>query len=281
MPFSFIALGLKLGFQWHTNQWLGSIGSLLVLVLAWHAGEGLALAAIPMWASCLLLLVFLILGGPIFLVLGGLSWVLFSSENIPMASLALSHYQITVNPSLPALPLFTLAGLIFANTQAAQRLSTLFTSFFGTGQKGTILAVACLCSCFTALTGGSGVTILALGGLMLPLLLKVGYSESKGIGIITSASSLGVLLAPSVPLIMYAIMARVPINTMFIAGLVPAALNFYSYDGSLTTPPCTEGVKFFILKTTVDIAKKQVAEFPFKRNARPVQPANGRKISAN
>jgi carbonic anhydrase len=63
--------------------------------------------------------------------------------------------------------------------------------------------------------------------------------------------------------------------------LVPAALNFYSYDGSLTTPPCTEGVKFFILKTTVDIAKKQVAEFPFKRNARPVQPANGRKISAN
>ena len=228
MPFSFIALGLKLGFQWHTNQWLGSIGSLLVLVLAWHAGEGLALAAIPMWASCLLLLVFLILGGPIFLVLGGLSWVLFSSENIPMASLALSHYQITVNPSLPALPLFTLAGLIFANTQAAPRLSNLFTSFFGTGQKGTILAVACLCSCFTALTGGSGVTILALGGLMLPLLLKVGYSESKGIGLITSASSLGVLLAPSVPLIMYAIMARVPINTMFIAGLVPAALMIFS-----------------------------------------------------
>jgi tripartite ATP-independent transporter DctM subunit len=228
MPFGFIALGLKLGFKWHTHQWLGSIGSLLVMVLAWHASAGLAVATIPMWASSLLLLIFLILGGPIFLVLGGLSWVLFSSENIPMASLALSHYQITVNPSLPALPLFTLAGLIFANTQAAQRLSTLFTSFFGTGQKGTILAVACLCSCFTALTGGSGVTILALGGLMLPLLLKVGYSETKGIGLITSASSLGVLLAPSVPLIMYAIMARVPINTMFVAGLVPAALMIFS-----------------------------------------------------
>lgn len=228
MPFSFIALGLKLGFQWHTNQWLGGMGSLLSMILAWYAGEGLALVAIPIWASCLLLLILLILGGPIFLVLGGLSWVLFISEKIPMASLALSHYQITVNPSLPALPLFTLAGLIFANTQAAQRLSTLFTSLFGTGQRGTILAVACLCSCFTALTGGSGVTILALGGLMLPLLLKVGYSESKGIGLITSASSLGVLLAPSVPLIMYAIMARVPINTMFVAGLVPAALMIFS-----------------------------------------------------
>ena len=164
------------------------------------------------------------MGGPIFLVLGSLAWILFAQEGIPLASLALSHYQITVNPSLPALPLFTLAGLIFANTQAAIRLSQLFTALFGTGKKGTVLAVACLCSCFTALTGGSGVTILALGGLMLPLLLKVNYPESKSIGLITSASALGVLLAPSVPLIMYAIMARVPINTMFVAGLIPAVL---------------------------------------------------------
>ena len=65
------------------------------------------------------------------------------------------------------------------------------------------------------------------------------------------------------------------------ANLVPAALTHYSYEGSLTTPPCTEGVNFYILKTTVDIAKKQVADFPFKRNARPVQPLNGRKINAN
>jgi carbonic anhydrase len=63
--------------------------------------------------------------------------------------------------------------------------------------------------------------------------------------------------------------------------LVPAAMTHYSYEGSLTTPPCTEGVNFYILKTTVDIAKKQVVDFPFKRNARPVQPANGRKINAN
>jgi tripartite ATP-independent transporter DctM subunit len=131
-----------------------------------------------------------------------------------------------------------LAGLIFANTQAAVRLSQLFSSLFGSGQRGSVLAVACLCSCFTALTGGSGVTILALGGLMLPLLLKVGYPESKSIGLITSASSLGVLLAPSVPLIMYAIMARVPINTMFVAGLIPAVLMVVSlllFGGFLRT----------------------------------------------
>jgi len=230
MPFGFTYLGLKFGTQWHENFGAKWAGAVCMLASAWHASQWSTLNADSIFPLILgsALLVFLILGGPVFLVLGGLSWLLFSTENIPMASLALSHYQITVNPSLPALPLFTLAGLIFANTEAAQRLSQLFTSVFGTGQKGSILAVACLCSCFTALTGGSGVTILALGGLMLPLLLKVGYPESKGIGLITSASSLGVLLAPSVPLIMYAIMARVPINTMFIAGLLPAVIMVIS-----------------------------------------------------
>ena len=87
-----------------------------------------------------------------------------------------------------------------------------------------MLASAVLCSAFTAVTGGSGVTILALGGLLLPLLRKSGYPEQRGIGLVTSASALGVLLAPSVPLIMYAVIARVPIKDMLLAGLVPAVL---------------------------------------------------------
>ena len=227
LPIGFVILGYKFGMHWHENLILKISGVSVTFLAALYASNWIV--NLPSAGSVLsaTLIIFLILGGPIFVVLGGLSWVLFSLENIPMASLALSHYQITVNPSLPALPLFTLAGLIFANTQAANRLSTLFIAAFGTGQKGTIFAVACLCSCFTALTGGSGVTILALGGLMLPLLLKADYPESKSIGLITSASSLGVLLAPSVPLIMYAIMARVPINTMFVAGLVPAVLMVF------------------------------------------------------
>ena len=134
----------------------------------------------------------------------------------------LSHYQITVNPSLPALPLFTLAGLVFARTGAAQRLGAVFVALFGGGVTGTVVAAAVLCSFFTAFTGGSGVTILALGGLLLPLLANAGYPERRGIGLVTSASALGVLLAPSVPLIMYAVIARVPINSMFLAGVVPA-----------------------------------------------------------
>ena len=224
LPVVFCTLAIQLGRKSHDHWLVQWIGMLLIWLLVAPVNAWLIDAAISTTSASIVLLVFLILGGPVFLVLAGLSWILFSSESIPLASLSLSHYQITVNPSLPALPLFTLAGLIFANTQAAQRLSNLFTAFFGSGQRGSIFAVACLCSCFTALTGGSGVTILALGGLMLPLLLKVGYPESKSIGLITSASSLGVLLAPSVPLIMYAIMARVPINTMFVAGLIPAML---------------------------------------------------------
>jgi tripartite ATP-independent transporter DctM subunit len=228
LPIGFFILGGKFGIQWHDHWILKIVGVSIIVLLAIYGSNWIVGAPFSGLFLGIALLSFLILGGPIFIVLGGLSWVLFSLENIPMASLALSHYQITVNPSLPALPLFTLAGLIFANTEAAKRLSQLFIAAFGTGQKGTVLAVACLCSCFTALTGGSGVTILALGGLMLPLLLKSNYPESKSIGLITSASSLGVLLAPSVPLIMYAIMARVPINTMFVAGLIPAVLMVFS-----------------------------------------------------
>ena len=90
-----------------------------------------------------------------FAVLGGLALALFWSDGLPLASIALSHYQITVNPSLPALPLFTLAGLVMARTGAAQRLGALFVALFGGGARGTVLAAAVLCSAFTAFTGAA------------------------------------------------------------------------------------------------------------------------------
>ena len=181
-------------------------------------------ATLPFWPFALALTALLFCGAPIFAVLGGLALALFWQEGQPLAAVPLSHYQITVNPSLPALPLFTLAGLLFARSGAAVRLGELFTALFGSGFKGTAIAAAVLCSFFTAFTGGSGVTILALGGLLLPLLTRSGFPERRGISLVTSASALGVLIAPSVPLIMYAIIARQPINTMFLAGLLPAAV---------------------------------------------------------
>jgi len=224
MPVGFAWLGARFGARaLDAGGWriLAAVG--LPLAGAWIAGhfDG---EVLPFWPFALWLPLALLGGAPVFVALGGLALALFWLEGQPLAAVPLSHYQITVNPSLPALPLFTLAGLVFARTGAARRLGTLFTSLFGGGVMGTAIAGAVLCSFFTALTGGSGVTILALGGLLLPLLVNAGFPERRGIGLVTSASALGVLLAPSVPLIMYAVIARVPINTMFLAGILPAVV---------------------------------------------------------
>ena len=228
MPLCFLLLGFKLGVRSTTGFRLRFIGSAMVPCVGIAMAGRLEGTSFSAWPGLTLLAAALVAGAPIFAVLGGLALLLFWSEGMPLASVALSHYQITVNPSLPALPLFTLAGLIFARTGAAQRLGNLFVILFGGGVRGSVVAVALLCSFFTAFTGGSGVTILALGGLMLPLLNNAGYPEKKGIGLVTSASALGVLLAPSVPLIMYAIVARVPITTMFLAGVLPALVMVLS-----------------------------------------------------
>ena len=222
MPVGFALLGAKLGARCAEVHWLKGVFALLLPGLGFWLGGSYEGLEPPLWPVAVWLLAALLGGAPIFAVLGGLALALFWHEGQPLASVALSHYQITVNASLPALPLFTLAGLVFARTGAAARLGAVFMALFGGGVTGTVVAAALLCSCFTAFTGGSGVTILALGGLLLPLLRNAGLPEQRGISLVTSASALGVLLAPSVPLILYAVIARVPINTMFLAGLVPA-----------------------------------------------------------
>lgn len=224
MPVGFALLAVKLGARGSSVPFVRVMGGLAALLLGAYLADCWDGMEVPLWPWVLGLGLLLLCGAPIFVVLGGLALALFWQDGLPLASIALSHYQITVNPSLPALPLFTLAGLVFAGTGAAQRLGAVFVALFGGGKTGTVIAATVLCSCFTAFTGGSGVTILALGGLLLPLLRGVGYPERKGISLVTSASALGVLLAPSVPLIMYAIIARVPINTMFLAGVVPAVV---------------------------------------------------------
>jgi len=265
LPLCFAVLGYKLGNRCggHTLARLAlAVGAPLTgFLIAWQF-DGTSISA---WAALALLAAALLAGAPIFAVLGGLALALFWSEGMPLASVALSHYQITVNPSLPALPLFTLAGLIFARTGAAGRLGDFFVVLMGGGVRGTVVAVAVLCSFFTAFTGGSGVTILALGGLMLPLLRNAAYPENKGIGLVTSASALGVLLAPSVPLIMYAIIARVPIATMFLAGVVPAlvmvaCLLFFGgfLKGGGAATPAVQGPVQASLATVVWRAKWEI-----------------------
>ena len=224
MPLGFVLLGLRLGSRCSQHAFWRWPLALLLPLAGWALGASFDETPMALAPGLVVLVAMLLAGAPVFAVLGGLSLLLFASDALPLAAVSLSHYQITVNPSLPALPLYTLAGLLLARSGAAQRLSALFVALFGGGVRGTVIAAAVLCSTFTAFTGGSGVTILALGGLLLPLLMKAGYPERRGIGLVTSASALGVLLAPSVPLILYAVIARVPITDMFLAGLVPAVL---------------------------------------------------------
>ncbi len=264
MPLGFALLGLQLGaqgFEAGWQKWTGAVlPTLAGVLLAWQM-DG---SAMPLWPAVIALLAALIFGAPIFAVLGALALALFWQDGLPLASIALSHYQITVNPSLPALPLFTLAGLVFARTGAAQRLGAVFVAIFGGGATGTVVASAVLCSAFTAFTGGSGVTILALGGLLLPLLRNAGFPEQRGISLVTSASALGVLLAPSVPLIMYAIIARVPINTMFLAGLLPAAIMvcFLLVFGGYLKRQGTDNIASFTHSPTANRVATSAATHP-------------------
>ena len=222
MPLVFALLGTRMGWRCSTARWARWVCAMALPWAGWMLPAAFENVTVPLWPVLIWLLAILLAGAPIFAVLGGFALALFWHDGLPLASIALSHYSITVNPSLPALPLFTLAGLIFARTGAALRLSRLFLALFGGAVRGTVVAAALLCSAFTAFTGGSGVTILALGGLLLPLLTQAGYPEQRGVGLVTSASALGVLLAPSVPLILVAVIARVPIIDMFLAGLLPA-----------------------------------------------------------
>ncbi|MFH1038438.1 MAG: TRAP transporter large permease subunit [PVC group bacterium] len=178
-------------------------------------------------------LVFLILsallGAPIFTLLGGAALILFWGEGSPIASIAIDHYRMSVNPSLPAIPLFTLAGYFLAEGGASRRLIRVFQALVGRFRGGPAILSALVCAFFTSFTGASGVTILALGGLLLPVLLAAGYSRRNAVGLLTGSGSLGVLFPPCLPLILYAIVAStmgspVTIRQIFLGGLIPGLL---------------------------------------------------------
>ncbi len=182
-----------------------------------------ALLVLPALA---LLVIAAVLGAPIFTVLGGAALILFWGRRGPIASLALDHYRMVVNPSLPAIPLFTLAGYFLAEGGASRRLIRVFRALVGGIRGGPAILTALVCAFFTSFTGASGVTILALGGLLLPVLLAARYPERRAMGLLTGAGSLGLLFPPALPLILYAVVATsagstVTLPGMFLGGIVP------------------------------------------------------------
>lgn len=163
-------------------------------------------------------------GAPVFTIIAGAAMVLLWTEDIPLASIILDHYSLVSNHLLPSIPLFTLAGIILAESNAPKRLIELFDAWFGQLQGGPAIATVLAATFFTCFTGASGVTILALGGLLMPLLISARFTEKNALGLITGGGSAGVLLMPALPLILYAIVANVTIEAMFLGGLLPAML---------------------------------------------------------
>ena len=167
-------------------------------------------------------------GLPIFIVLAALSILFFLSEPTEwatnfdlMSTISDSAYRIVVSPTLAAIPIFTLAGYILAESNISKRLLNFFKASLGWLPGSTVLIVVLLCAFFTALTGGSGVTILALGAILYPILIEDGYSEIFSLGLITTAGSLGLLFPPSLPAIIYSVTAGINPIELFKSGLIP------------------------------------------------------------
>jgi C4-dicarboxylate transporter, DctM subunit len=163
-------------------------------------------------------------GTPLFAILGGAAALLFIHDGVTPATVLIETYSLSVSPTLPAIPLFTLAGFLLAEGRASERLLRVFRALFGWIPGGTAVVCAVLCSFFTIFTGGSGVTILALGGVLFPALLRDGYREKFALGLLTASGSLGLLLPPALPLILYAVVAQIPIEDIFIGGILPGIL---------------------------------------------------------
>lgn len=165
-----------------------------------------------------------LLGAPLFSIIGAIAVFSFHAAEIDSSAVMVELYRIATNPTLLAIPLFTFAGYVLAESKTSVRLVNLSRALFGWIPGGLAVVVLLTCAVFTAFTGASGVTIVALGGLLYPILTKEHYPERFSLGLITTSGSLGLLFPPSLPLILYALVAKLSIDKLFVAGIVPGIL---------------------------------------------------------
>jgi tripartite ATP-independent transporter DctM subunit len=180
------------------------------------------------WLGVAVILAMAALGAPLFAVLMGAAMLGFYSADIELAIVGIELYRIVDTPLLVALPLFTFSGYLLSEANTSTRLVNLMQSLFGWMPSGLAVVAFVACAVFTALTGASGVTIVALGALLMPALKEAGFTEKYSLGLVTTSGSLGLLLVPSVPLILYGVIAQqigvgesFTIVELFIAGVAP------------------------------------------------------------
>jgi len=224
MPIALAAIAWRAA--WHASErparrMLAAAGLLLPLafLLVPDDARGLAL-----WPVGLLLLAATGLGLPLYAALGGAALLFGWADFAPLSSVPGESYRLSTSPLLPAIPLFTLGGYALSAGGASRRLLRLFSALVGWMPGGLAIVVVLLLAFFTPLTGASGITIVALGGLLLPMLVDAGYTRRNAIGLLTVSGSIGIFIPPSLPVLLYAFYADVPLKDLFIAGTIPGLL---------------------------------------------------------
>jgi len=239
LPVGFGLIAIRL--LWHAAEcWKGRVIALLLAGAVMGLGIFSPIDPGKLAAPALIaLLAVTLLGAPVFTAIGGAALILFWGDQTPIAAIPLKHYSLVTSQSLPTIPLFTLAGYFLAESGASKRLIRVFQALCGWLRGGPAIVTALVCAFFTSFTGASGVTILALGGLLLPVLRSARYSERDAIGLLTGAGSLGLMFPPCLPVILYSIIASsamanlsaanvsansVTMEKMFLGGLLPGVL---------------------------------------------------------
>jgi tripartite ATP-independent transporter DctM subunit len=223
MPVALALISVRLAWG-AADSWRGRVVGFAAIAAAFGLGAIPALGhslAMPLLA---LVLLATLVGSPVFVAMGGVALVLFFKDGTPVSSVTAEIYRLMVSPTLPAIPLLTACGYVLAESNASHRLVRFFRALFGWMPGGVAVLVVAVCALFTTFTGGSGITIMALGGLLYPILLRDRYPEGFSLGLVTASGSLGLLFPPSLPVILYAIVANVPADSLYLAGLVPGTL---------------------------------------------------------
>ena len=166
----------------------------------------------------------LLIGVPVFVVISGLTLYLLFSNQIDISAIIIEMHRMATTPVLVAIPLFTFAGYLLSESGAPRRLIRLSNAVLGWMPGGLSVIALLTCAVFTALTGATGLTIIALGGILLPAMRAGKYPEVFSLGLLTTSGTLGLLFPPSLPLIIYAIVAKIRIDQLFIAGILPGVL---------------------------------------------------------
>jgi len=178
--------------------------------------------------AIVVLIVSVLFGTPVFIGLGGVAYLLFVRSGGALEVIPSEAYSMLTGYSIPAVPLFTFAGFILSESQAGKRLVRLFKAFVGWLPGGLVIMAVLVCTFFTTFTGATGVTILALGGLLVFALQSGGYRQGFSEGLITSSGSIGLLIPPSLPIILYGVTAQINIKHMFAGGIIPGLLMVLS-----------------------------------------------------